>query len=199
MSNVEGFILVGGASSRMGTNKARLRLEGQTFVERIADALAVMTQRISVVGGRGERAEWGLPAVPDIYHGRSALVGLHAGLFACRAPWAAVVSCDLPFVTGELLMYLASLRNEIYDAVAPMQADGRPQPLCALYARERCLETVEHLLESDEHRPRVLLQRVRTRWVTSDELANLDDAPQFFMNINTPEDYALAKSLTGDR
>lgn len=199
MFDVEGFILTGGASSRMGRNKAQLCLAGRTFVARVAEALAVIAGRTSIVTVREEEAIWGLPVVMDIYRGCGALGGLHAALVACRAPWAAVISCDLPFMTGELLLRLATLRRADFDAIAPLQADGRPQPLCALYAREPCLESAERLLNSGELRPRVLLQQVRTRWVTADELADLRDAPLLFTNINTPEDYARAKSVIGVR
>ncbi|HLL77458.1 MAG TPA: molybdenum cofactor guanylyltransferase, partial [Pyrinomonadaceae bacterium] len=121
-----------------------------------------------------------------------ALGGLHAALESCRAPWAAVVSCDLPFVTAELFARLASLRDTIFDAVAPRQEDGRAQPLCALYARDHCLRAAERLLRAGERRPRVLLAEARTRWITPDELADLPSSARFFTNVNTPADYALA-------
>ena len=91
----EGFILAGGASSRMGRDKARLRLGAETFVARIARALAAIASEVSVVSARADAAEFGLPVVADIYSGRGALGGLHAALVACRAPWTAVVSLIL--------------------------------------------------------------------------------------------------------
>jgi molybdopterin-guanine dinucleotide biosynthesis protein A len=105
------------------------------------------------------------------------------------------VACDLPFVTGELFEFLASLRSASSDAVAPVQADGRPQPLCALYARDPCLRLAEELLAHGELRPRVLLKRARTRWVEPVEWSKLANAHYFFMNVNTPQDYAHAVKL----
>lgn len=196
---IEGFILVGGASSRMGTDKARLEMNGLEFVERIAGALACVTERVSVVGAREESAVWQLPVVPDVYTKWGALGGLHAALAACRAPWAAVVACDLPLVTGELFARLAA-RCANFDAVVPVQPDGRPQPLCALYRVAPCLGRAEELIASGERRPRALLRGVRTRWVEVAELADLEGAPLFFTNVNTPEDYARArKAVTSDK
>ena len=189
---IEGFILVGGASSRMGTDKALLSLDGRSFVERIASALASVTDRVSVVGAQAQRAARQFPVVPDRYEKWGALGGLHAALSACRAPWAAVVACDLPFVTGELFLRLAALR-ENFDAVVPVQGDARPQPLCALYAVEPCLKRAESLIALNERRPRALLREVETRWVETSELADMEGAPLFFMNVNTPEDYAQAR------
>ena len=196
---IEGFILVGGASSRMGTDKAFLSLGGRSFVERIASALSSVTDRVSMVGARAPSAASQLPVVPDMYEKWGALGGLHAALCACRAPWAAVVACDLPFVTGELFLRLAALR-ENFDAVVPVQNDARPQPLCALYAVEPCRKRAESLIASHERRPRVLLREVETRWVETSELADMEGAPLFFMNVNTPEDYAQArKAVTSDK
>ena len=196
MSDAEGFILAGGASSRMGTDKARLSLGGRTFVERIAEALCAIATQVSVVGARpDDGGTLDLPIVADVYRDCGALGGLHAALLACRAPWAAIVSCDLPFVTGELFARLGDLRTPDRDAVAPLQKDGRPQPLCALYSPARCLERVERLLREGERRPRVLLHEARTRWVEPAELADLRDAELFFLNVNTPEDYERAKEM----
>jgi molybdopterin-guanine dinucleotide biosynthesis protein A len=200
MLEIEGFILVGGASSRMGADKARLYLGEQTFVERIAAALASLTERVSVVGAcREEAAAWRLPYLPDVYGRWGALGGLHAALAGARAPWAAVVACDLPFVTGELFVRLASLRED-FDAVVPIQPDARPQPLCALYSVEPCRQRAEELIACDEHRPRALLQAVKTRRVGMNELTDMEGASLFFTNVNTPEDYAQArKMMTSDR
>lgn len=193
MLEVEGFILVGGASSRMGTDKARLALGGRQFVERIAGALSSITGRVRVVGERQSQGEWKLQNVPDQYPSWGALGGLHAALSAADAPWAAIVACDLPFVTGELFARLASLREE-FEAVVPVQSDGRRQPLCALYRIEPCRTHAQTLIAEGERRPRSLLCRARTRLVAPEELADLPGAQDFFSNINTPEDYAQARA-----
>ncbi len=190
----EGFILAGGLSSRMGEDKSRLRLGGRTFVELAREALSPVADRVSVVGSREGIESHGLAVVRDVHVGLGAMGGLHAALAACRAEWAAVVSCDLPFVTAELFERLASLRDEDIDAVAPLQEDGRPQPLCALYAAARCLDEAERLIRAGELRPRALLKEVRTRWVRFDELADLEGARRFFDNVNTPSDYEKAVS-----
>ena len=193
MHDFEGFILTGGASSRMGLDKSRLRVGGHTFVERINEALRPLARRVCVVSSRADADAHGLPVVRDLYEGRGALGGLHAALAECKAPWAVIVSCDLPFVTRELFERLASFVSNDADAIAPIQDDGRPSPLCALYATTKCRATAEELVRTDELRPRALLWRVRTRWVAFDELSDLDGSKLFFENVNTPEDYEKAK------
>ena len=186
--SITGFVLAGGASRRMGRDKGNLVLAGKSFVEHIIAALSPIVGSISVVGREFKGPGLRIPSIPDVYENWGALGGLHAALQACQSPWAAVVACDLPFVTTDLFRCLASRRQD-YDAVAPIQRDGVPQPLCALYRREACLVRAEQLIDSGERRPVALLQLVGTCWVQFAELADLEGSQKFFDNINTPEDY----------
>jgi len=193
---IEGFILTGGASRRMGRDKASLELGGSRFLERIARQLREVAKSVRTVGAK--EAAGDLPNVADVYKSWGALGGLHAALNACRAEWAAVVACDLPFITGELFVRLALLR-ENFDVVIPVQPDGRVQPLCALYRKAACLRVARTLIETGERRPRALIEHTRTRRVAPQELADLPGAHLFFTNVNTPEDYEEArKAVTSD-
>jgi molybdopterin-guanine dinucleotide biosynthesis protein A len=102
-------------------------------------------------------------------------------------------------VTGGLLLRLASFIDTEVRAVVPHQKDGRPQPLCALYATAACLAVSEELIRAGELRPRVLLERVRARRLAFDELSDLPGAELFFHNVNTPEDYTEAQIKVGSR
>jgi molybdenum cofactor guanylyltransferase len=185
MDHIEAFILAGGASRRMGTDKSQLLIERQTFTERIAETLLAITDSVTVVGRESHPT---LPSIPDVYPQWGALGGLHAALAACKREWAIIVACDLPFVTAELLTFLAEMRLD-HEAVVPIQPDGRPQPLCALYRVDPCLQRASALIKAERRRPLDLLETVKTRWVEFDQLRNLAQAQNFFVNINTPEDY----------
>jgi len=195
MLDVEGFILVGGASSRMGSDKAQLRFGTQTGVQRIGAEMTALIDRVRVVGWRDEPGDSGFENVPDVRERWGALGGIHSALGACRTTWAFVVACDLPFVTSDLFTRLWHLNTEVFDAIVPIQSDGRPQPLCAIYRREVNSEETARLMAIDEHTPRALLAQVRTRWVEFRELADLPGAEYFFLNVNTPADYERAKQV----
>lgn len=173
----------------MGRDKSRLLFEGHTFVQRIAKELYSVTKVVTMIGKTSEKEELKLPSAPDVHKNWGALGGVHAAISACRADWALVVACDLPFVTAALFARLASLRDD-FDAVAAIQSDDRPQPLCALYRTASCLTMAEMLINSGERKPVALLQSIRTRWVPFSELEDLPGAQRFFDNINTPQDYA---------
>ncbi|MFS8084435.1 MAG: molybdenum cofactor guanylyltransferase [Acidobacteriota bacterium] len=199
MLDVEGFILVGGASSRMGSDKARLIFGGQTGVQRIAAQLKPLADKVRVVGSRTEPGDSDFENVPDLLDRWGALGGIHSALSACRASWAVVVACDLPLVTSDLFVRLWELKAEKFDAIVPIQPDGRPQPLCAIYRRETNSAEAARLIAANEHTPRALLAQVRTRWVEFRELADLPGAEHFFLNVNTPADYEHAQQLLESR
>src|ERR1044072_7961890 len=183
---MEAFILAGGASSRMGTDKSQLLIERQTFADRIAETLSQVANSVTLVGAHAERSS--LPRVADVYPQWGALGGIHAALAACNSEWAIVVACDLPFVTAELFSFLAAERLD-HDAVVPIQPDGRPQPLTALYRVDPCLPRATELIETGHRRPLDLLNAVNTRWIEFNRLTNLAQSESFFVNINTPSDY----------
>ena len=198
MLDVEGFILVGGASSRMGNDKSRLLIKGKTTVELIAEALRPVTSNVSVVGSRGEATADGLPNIPDLHERWGPLGGIQAALHACKTEYCFVVACDLPFVTAELFQALLGRLSQPAhgtEAVVPVQSDGRPQPLCSIYKREPCLAATDLSISIGEHTPRALLDKVGTRYVGFSELANLEGSEYFFTNLNRPEDYERAKEI----
>jgi molybdopterin-guanine dinucleotide biosynthesis protein A len=198
MFDVQGFILVGGASRRMGQDKAQLRLGPETMLERIAAQLSPVTSSVTLVGGSQADSGSSLPSVPDVYEKWGALGGIHAALSAAKTDWIIVIACDLPFITRDLFERLKSFVDESIDSIdsiVPLQPDGRPQPVCALYYRETCLPEIERLVSAGEHTPRALLANVRTRYVQFKELNDLPGAENFFLNLNTPEDFARAKWL----
>ena len=177
----------------MGRDKCELTLNGQTFVERISDRMAPVTSSIKVVGRVVGQSR--LSQVADVYPDWGALGGVHAALANCSSKWALVVACDFPFVSTDLFARMSEI-SAGFDAVAPVQADGVPQPLCTLYRVDPCLAQAEQLIKSGERKPIALLQSVRTRWIDFERLSDLEGSGSFFYNINTPEDYA--RILTED-
>jgi molybdopterin-guanine dinucleotide biosynthesis protein A len=200
MLDVEGFILVGGASSRMGRDKSRLMLGSQTTVERVAEAMSDVATRVRLVGGPagGPDDRNRFESVPDLADSWGPLGGIQAALHAAEAEWCIAIACDLPFVSTGLLRRLFELRSnqtENFDAVVPIQPDDYPQPLCAVYRCVPCLDAANQSIRNGEHSPRALLDLVKTRYVPFAEIADLAGANNFFFNLNTPENYERAQQL----
>ena len=97
MFDVHAFILVGGESSRMGADKARLAFGQQTSVELIASALQSISQKITTVGWRQQEGG-ALPNIPDLRPGWGPLAGIDAALRHASSEYCLIVACDFPFV-----------------------------------------------------------------------------------------------------
>ena len=97
-----GAVLAGGASSRMGTDKAFIEIDGAPMVVRAAETLrAAGAAPVVVVGGDVARLRsLGLDAVPDRYPGEGPLGGVITALAALDAHGdgldaAATLPCDV--------------------------------------------------------------------------------------------------------
>ena len=137
MPGLAGAVLCGGASTRMGTDKAELVVDGERLVERAARRLATVADPVLIASGRGQRIgglapEW--LQVDDVVDDAGPLAGIAATLTASPQPLVAVVAVDLVQLDAALLAWLASLWREGDAAVVPRDEDGRIQPLHAVYA-----------------------------------------------------------------
>lgn len=202
---IEGFVLVGGASSRMGENKAQLKIGGREMSERAFSVLrAACNRHVFLVGDTGgdgiDGAETRVTTIPDNRaHGddwpRAPIIGLYTALVNATTSWIAVLACDLPFVTSDLICRLSGFCSDVVDAVVPVQPDSRPQPLCALYRVEKCRPILEATIKAGDLKLQKLLTNLATRYVEFDEIRDLPGADSFFINVNTPEDYTKASKL----
>jgi molybdenum cofactor guanylyltransferase len=148
-----GVVLAGGASRRMGVDKATLRTdEGLTYVEHAARVLEAAGAGPVVVAtgtaGRLGALRW--DEVDDGPHrGDGPLAGLLAALRASPAPIVAVVAVDLPEASAPVLRWLRSQWRPGDTAILPQDPTGRPQPLHALYASGLAGLLAERLLAGD--------------------------------------------------
>jgi molybdopterin-guanine dinucleotide biosynthesis protein A len=192
---IDSFILIGGRSARFGSPKALIQIDGQPLIERTARTIraAIPDTRVTLVASTPEQflgLGAGLPFVFDLHPDRGPWGGLHAALAYARTDWIFVTACDYPFISVDLLEYLAGLIDGPSDAIVPTQPDDRLQPLCAFYRAGPCLEIAEEFLTGNRSTPplRAIFDRVEARIVPFDEIARLPGAENFFTNINTPAD-----------
>lgn len=138
MTGFDGYVLCGGASRRMGRDKALLEVDGVAMARRVADALtAAGAGRVVAVGGdaAGLRA-LGLHHAPDRWPGEGPLGGVITALAQPgSAPVAVVLSCDLVHPDPAAIARLVADRaRRDCDVVVPV-VDGRHQWLHAVWHR----------------------------------------------------------------
>ena len=181
-SDVTGVILAGGKSSRMGSDKAALRLAGESLFDRARRALTQVCPRIQIAGARPDLACDDLPAFADTHPG-SSLGGLHNALCHSDSEWVLVLPCDLPFPSPTLLRELLRKRAGV-QAVMPRTSNGS-EPLIASYHRS-VLPLIEEHLREGKLKLVDLLDRLHISYLGEEELP--PGWRRALTNLNRPQD-----------
>jgi molybdopterin-guanine dinucleotide biosynthesis protein A len=201
MDKVEAFVLIGGRSSRLGTDKAFLELGGRTLAERAVENIrrGLSPERITMVAGSStqfaiQAIATDVPFIFDLYEGRGPLGGIHAALAYARTQWIFVLACDYPFISPEVIASMAGKLSDEFGAVAPRQSDGRLQPLCAFYNVEKSCPVIGQILESGRVSPPMheIVMSLSPLIIGSGDYPNESGAQDPFMNVNNTEDLESA-------
>jgi len=207
---ISGYVLCGGRSSRMGVDKATLRLGGVPLVERCVDKLrmvAAPASRVALCGDREDLASYAR-VVPDAAQDAGPLAALVAALEDAqrfsKAGAAVVLAVDLPLVPWQLLPWMVNrARVNGSWATVPRVADAagelRPQPLCAVYDA-RLATALRQQMEAGERKVMRAVEQACGKPALFDvfDLAAVMPAraaaiPQWFLNVNTPGDVAASE------
>ncbi len=195
MERLDGVVLAGGRSRRLGLDKALVRFGGVPLLRIVVERVAQVCREVVVAVDRQDRYEGlGLPArlVADESPGLGPLSGLQVGLRTCRTEHVMVAACDLPFLNVELLRHMARLPRS-YQALVPWR-DGRWEPLHAIYARS-CLETVDAMAAASGGSMQELLGRLNVRRLDEEEMDRLDPDGLSLVNLNERSDLDRARGL----
>ena len=194
IGGVTGIILAGGASSRMGSNKALLKVDGLPMITRAYRTLATLFHEVIIVTNSPLDYDF-LPCrtVPDIYPGYGSVAGLHSALSNSNSAHTFVTACDLPFLDPAIIRLLCDLRAEGYDAVVPV-SEGGQEPLHAVYS-SACKDVFEDAIGKGERKILDILSQMNIRQVTVGDVQNIGGNAASFENINTPEEYGSIRGI----
>jgi molybdopterin-guanine dinucleotide biosynthesis protein A len=184
--SVAGAVLTGGASRRMGRDKATLPVDGIAMARRVADALiAGGCATVLAVGGDTDGlARLGLEAIPDGWPGEGPVGGIVTALAATDAP-TVVAACDLPWLDAATVGALVAAFVDAGADPEGAQADAfvavtdRIEPLCALW-QPAALPPLRAAFAAGERAVHRALGGLRVVTVRVD--------PAALRNVNTPED-----------
>lgn len=198
-ASVTGLILAGGKSKRLGRDKALLPWPSEcsetTLLHHVHRVIASVCDEVIVVGNRADFTVFNV--VPDVSAVGSSLTGLVSGFQAASAPLVVAVACDMPFLNARLLRALVDRASDEWDAVAPV-IRGDPETLHTVYHR-RCHPIASQMLQTGDLKLARLLERLRVRRVSLDDVRAIDPDLTSFSNINTPQelDQARAQARSG--
>ena len=197
MEAVAAFILAGGRSTRMGSDKAFLEFSGHPLLTNALDLAKIITDRVVIVGDPSKFAPFG-PVVSDIYPNRGPLGGIHAALASSGAELNLVIGVDLPFLEPGFLRHLISVARGCDAIVTVPFVNSHYEPLCAVYRRSFA-KLAGAALTANRNKIDALFSDIEVRTVSDEELASNGFSPTMFRNLNTPEDWQKAKQEFADR
>ncbi|HYP21314.1 MAG TPA: molybdenum cofactor guanylyltransferase, partial [Chloroflexia bacterium] len=188
-------VLAGGASVRMGVDKALLRGRpgGPTMIEAVVARLraAGLAPDLLVTNSPAIFSFLGIPMQPDEIRGVGPTGGIYTALSHLPCERVLVVGCDMPLLNPGLLRYMAELPYDA-DALVPRWTDAEGhlhvETLHAIYSR-RCMEPVRRRIEAGRLKVRALLDEVSVRYLDDGEMRRHDPGLESFRNANTPEEW----------
>ena len=182
-SSLAGVVLAGGASRRMGRDKATAIYDGRTMVETVVDVVSRCCAPVFVIAAPGQALPdlAGVTVLRDEVRGVGPLLATARGLRAAADAGAQrvfVCAVDMPLLTTALIADLAA--HEGADVVLPW--DGRDHYLAGVY-RTGLADRVDALVSAGERSMRSLVDTVNTQRIVMSPTAALT-------NVNTPAELA---------
>lgn len=177
-----GFVLAGGASTRMGQDKALLPYRGATLVEYVAWVVSRVAGSVVVIGDPDRYRDLTRPVYADKVPGLGPLGGIYTALSVTPADWNLIVACDMPGISTLALHALVEPEAKPgRNAVVAKGLDGGAEPLCAVYHKS-CLPVLALAIRNKRLKMMDLLPELKVEYRTLD--------PALLVNVNTPDDWA---------
>lgn len=190
-SQLTGFVLAGGKSTRMGQDKAALNLNGRTLLEHALAALREVCRTVAILG-RHDMHGTLAPVYEDIFPGCGPLSGIHAALTNSKTEFNLIIAVDTPFLEPSFLSYIGERAIASGCVVTAPEINDYPQPLCSVYSLD-FLPVAEQALRSGNYKIVPLFPRGKILIIKQSELKQFAFATDMFENLNTPDDLARAR------
>ncbi|AWG20086.1 hypothetical protein FFWV33_00400 [Flavobacterium faecale] len=177
------YILAGGKSQRMGSDKGLLMLNGKTFVSHIYEALEpIVGTNIVVITANPDYDSLGFTRIEDLIDDKGPVGGIYTALKHSKTKFNFILSVDAPLVSTDLLQWLADNHEDSY-MMTQVQVGDKASPLIAIYDRSCKAAFGEHMAGKQ------LMLRKVIEDLTHQTLIVPEKWSQQVQNINTPEEY----------
>ncbi len=187
MEEVRPYIIAGGKSSRMGSDKRFLEFHGSTLLERTISVVRETMNLSPVLVGDNlpELKAKDLRFINDAKKDCGPLGGIVSALEDCDKEWVLTVAVDMPFLDSSSLRELLDANRKNLDVIT-LSATDEPEPLVALY-RTSTKQLWRDQLESGNLKMREGIFQLRWKVIEP------DSGERVLININTLDDFEKAR------
>jgi molybdopterin-guanine dinucleotide biosynthesis protein A len=196
-AQIGGYVLAGGKSSRMGTDKALIEIGGIRLIAHALAKLRAVCAEVFVLGSNPELATYA-PLVPDLHPGCGPIGGIDAALAHSKFEWNLVLPVDVPFLPASFLRdWIERVTLQSVYRLAYFEVGGRPQPSVLLIRRDS-KPSISAAVQSAEYK--LLPALLAAASDSALHVEAVDTAHEYwFTNVNTPEDLELARRRFEDQ
>lgn len=180
---INGYILAGGKSSRMGTDKGLLDFNGKPITQTIIEQLQPAVNKIIIVSTNAEYEKFGLEVVPDLIKDKGPAGGIHAVLSHTDAEQTFVMSCDMPNITTLAIQYMIA-QSTNSEITLPVHHE-KTEPLFGMYSK-KCLPLWQQLIEQGMIKLQEMVTHFKLLKIDVDNNELFNDF--LFLNINDKND-----------
>lgn len=170
----------------MGADKALLKIDGITLLERALKLIEPFCKNVAISGRKPEYENFSVIQIPDEYADCGPISGFYSTLKSTESDWNLLLSVDVPFVDS---MFIGFLTTQITtsDCIIPKHRFGI-EPLIGIYHR-KILPIIEKQILSGDYKLMNLISKLDVNFVDCNE--QLIRNPKLFLNVNKPEDFQL--------
>ncbi|MGQ9615492.1 MAG: molybdenum cofactor guanylyltransferase [Spirochaetota bacterium] len=201
-SSINAFILAGGKSSRIDTDKAFLKYRGKYFIDIISEGISTLFEKIYLIG-KDYHNRFLAGSYVDEIEGIGPLGGIYTALKKTDKQINFITGTDYPFIDPEIIAYLINEikdKSKNYHALVPVMPDG-PHPLCAFYKRA-CLPAITRCIDEGNNRVLCIARYTPLLYydmIKESRIFSPEKLRRNFININSNEDYLRYVSEFQDR
>ncbi len=181
---ITGIILSGGKSTRMGTDKALIQINGKTMLEHVIRICQPFCSQILISSNNFTHEIFGYKIIPDETKNCGPMGGIYSCLKQSDTDWNFIISVDAIFVEPDFVAFILSETGD-FAAVVPFHNNGK-EPLIALYHKNGLAE-MKKMLDSGNFKMQNLLNSMNTKYVESQVW--VERFPKLFCNLNRPDDF----------
>jgi molybdopterin-guanine dinucleotide biosynthesis protein A len=198
-TEVAGYVLAGGGSTRFGRDKALVEVGGTPMLGRMIEVLRRVTKEVKIVATPNKYATFGVTIVEDRWPGEGPLGGIITALedvaqSGARTEWSLILSCDMPFLTRDWLGFLGERAGRSKaEVVFPRSASG-PEPLCACWQTAAAAK-LRSGFDSGVRKVTTGIALLRAEVLDEADWKRFDGQGRLFWNMNTTADYEEARRI----
>ncbi|MDP3731827.1 MAG: molybdenum cofactor guanylyltransferase, partial [Candidatus Omnitrophota bacterium] len=173
-----------------------LKIGNQPLIKRQIELLKKIFKKIIIVTNSlpKYRGYKGIKIISDLIPHRGPLGGIYSGLMASSSFYNFTLACDMPFINQALIRYIIRNRDN-YDIVIP-KIDKKYHPLFGVYSKN-CIPVIEKALRKDKLNVSTIFPKVKTGFISRQEIERFDKLLLSLVNINTRDDLAMLKAMKG--